>query len=67
MSETQESDGNDEQNVSSVILEESLTSQTDSPTPQEHQERDDDKISLKINFTLTLKQLKSGLRKSKII
>ena len=44
--EKQEYDGDDEQNVSSVINEVSLTSQIDSPTPQEHQERDNDNTSI---------------------
>ena len=35
-----ESECNDEQSVGSFILEESVTSQTDNPTRQEHQERD---------------------------
>lgn len=41
----EENEGNDEQNVDSVILEESLASQIDSLNPQEH-ERDDDDISI---------------------
>ena len=57
--ETQESNGNDEQNVDSFSLEENLTTQIDSPTPQEHQQRDDNNISIitenKLYFALTLK------------
>ena len=54
--ETQESNWNDEQNVDSFSLEESLTTQIDSTTPQEHQQRGDNNVSVitenKLNFAL---------------
>ena len=46
VAEKQECDDDDEQNVSSVIIEVSLTSQIECPTPQEHQERDNDNKSI---------------------
>ena len=47
--ETLENDGDNEQNIGSVIFEEGLTPQIDSRTPQKHQERDDDNISIIID------------------
>ena len=50
MAETQEGEDNDEQYFGSVILKESLTSWIDSP--QEHQERYDDNLSIVIENKL---------------
>ena len=59
---TQESDGNDEQNIDSVIFEESLTSQIDSLTLREHQESDDDSISIIVENKLWFAKLEGYLK-----
>ena len=53
VTETQEIDGNNE-HISTVFLEESLTSQLESSNPPEHQNRDDDNISTIIENKLHL-------------
>ena len=53
VTETQEVDGNNE-HISTVFLEESLTSQLESSNPPEHQNRDDDNISTIIENKLHL-------------
>lgn len=66
--EIPESDYSDEQIVDSVILEESLTCQIDSPTSQENQEIDGDNVSIIIEKKFRpMKQLKNRVRKLKTI
>lgn len=65
--EIPESDYSDEQIVDSVILEESLTCEIDSPTSQENQEIDGDNISIIEKKFRPLKQLKNRVRKLKTI
>lgn len=66
--EIPESDYSDEQIVDSVILEESLTCEIDSPTSQENQEIDGDNVSIIIEKKFRpMKQLKNRVRKLKTI